>query len=341
MGACPTGSWWHFDRSTGGPDNDRVNAIAFDGEGRGYFGTGDLDPVESEGGGLSVRHPDGRWERFRAAEWGLGSNTVYSVWPTRSGVLVGTLKGAHLLGTGTQGQVDWTWTALPEQPVLPFTLADVTDITEDREGRQWFATTYGLFVWDGEVWDRHGTSSRHPGLESRFITAVVEGPDGRIWAGTHGKGVAVLEHDGSWTGFRATEGGLGNDYVYDIAFDHAGRAWFGTGIGVSVFDGADWTVYTPADSPLPDEDVRTVAVDDRGWIWLGTHEGLAVVDGDTWRRCPAMPVAEAATGDVPAGGRLVQGLVHPLVVAADPGPDGSMWFGTFGGGVSVWWPGDR
>lgn len=341
--SCPEGRWWHFDRESGGPDNDFVNAVAFDEWGRGYFGTGDLHPPETHGGGLAIRDVDGSWTRIRMDDGGLRSNSVYALGIAGDGVLVGSLAGVDRLIPAPEGGPPSAWHPLPDQPVPPFALADVLDILVDGRARQWFATTFGLFVLEGETWSRYGTSSEEDGLDSRFVTAVAEAPDGGIWIGTQGKGVAVRASDGSWTHHRAADGGLGNDYVYDIAFDEGGRAWIGTGIGVSVFGEAGWTVHTPGDSPLPDPDVRAVARDDRGRIWLATHRGLAVVEDGRWRVCPASD-GDARQGDSaagPPGGHPTEGLTHPLVVSAAAGPGGSMWFGTYGGGVFAWWPADR
>jgi ligand-binding sensor domain-containing protein len=323
---CPAGSWEQFTRAGGGPDNNFVNAVAFDDAGRGYFGTGDIHPPETHGGGLSIRHLDGSWRRFRMEEGGLASNSVYSLAVTGDGLLVGSLAGVDRLDNApAPAAADPRWTALPRQPVGAFALADVLDIVVEQDGRAWFATTYGLFVVDDDGWQRFGTSAADDGLTSRFITALALAPGGELWVGTQGKGVAVRGTDGRWTHHRSADGGLGNDYVNDIKFDGRGRAWVGTGIGVSVFDGEDWTVHTPADGPLPNEDVRAISVDGQGRVWLGTHRGIAVVDGDRWSVC----APDGATGAGPA---------HPLIVAAAPAPDGSMWFGSYGGGVLVWHP---
>ncbi|MDP7111567.1 MAG: two-component regulator propeller domain-containing protein [Myxococcota bacterium] len=324
--ACPAGSWEQFAREGGGPDNDFVNAVVFDDAGRGYFGTGDIHPPETHGGGLSIRQPDGEWIRFRMEDGGLASNSVYSLAVSEGGLLVGSLAGVDRLELAADPRdPDPRWTALPRKPVGAFALADVVDIAVEGGGRAWFATTYGLFVAQNGGWQRFGTSAADDGLHSRFITALALAPGGELWVGTQGKGVAVRGTDGHWTHHRSADGGLGNDYVHDIAFDQHGRAWVGTGIGVSVFDGNGWTVRTPADSALPDADVRAVAVDGRGWVWLGTHQGIAVVDGERWSVC----TPDGAPGAGPG---------HPLIVAAAPAPDGSMWFGSYGGGVFVWRP---
>ena len=64
--------------------------------------------------------------------------------------------------------------------------------------------------------------------------------------------------------------------MWAIAFDGAGRAWLGTGTGLSVFDGEKWVTYTTEDG-LASNDLRALAIADDG-VWVGTrNRGLSHV----------------------------------------------------------------
>ncbi len=332
-GTCTTsGTWTTYQRSTGGPDNDYVNDIVFAPDGTAFLATNDLYDVEQSGGGLSIRRPDGGWEVVRMGEPGPSSNTLYALELAPDGILwVGGLKGVERVGLGLEEDpvTLGAWENQPRAPTGAYPLRDVQDILRDRSGALWFTTPFGLFRRSEAGWIFYG--SAQPGLESQVLRGIAEDPDGGLWVGTIGRGVAERRGD-SWTRYHTGNSDLGNDYVYDIDVDADGRVWVGTGIGVSVREDGVWTRRTSRDSPLIDDDVRAVTVDHRGWIWLGTHGGISLVRNGQWWSCP--PV------QVDAEGPHAPGPAHPQVISIEEAPDGSIWFGTYGGGVTVFRPED-
>jgi hypothetical protein len=110
----------------------------------------------------------------------------------------------------------------------------------------------------------------------------------------------------------------GNDVVA-IFEDSQGNLWFGTGGGVTRFDGTIWTTYTTADG-LADNYVQAVAEDADGNLWFATGQfgGACRFDGVTW--------TTYTTED---------GLADNRVQAIIKDSHGDLWFGTGGyGGVS-------
>ena len=81
----------------------------------------------------------------------------------------------------------------------------------------------------------------------------------------------------------------------------AGKVWFGTLGGASVFDGETWKTYTSADG-LAGDWVSDVAVAPNGHVWFATDGGMSEYDGETWTTHlagrPARTVAAAADGTV-------------------------------------------
>jgi ligand-binding sensor domain-containing protein/signal transduction histidine kinase len=67
--------------------------------------------------------------------------------------------------------------------------------------------------------------------------------------------------------------GLANDAVYAIASDPRGFLWFGTGEGLSRFDGYSFSNLTAADG-LPHRMVTQIVVDRDSVYWLATPNGL-------------------------------------------------------------------
>ncbi len=334
---CPRGEWRVHQRVEGGLDSNYVNGIVVLDDGTVVFGTNDLHPVQTHGGGVSVLSPDGTWMRHRRSPGGLQSDTVYSVAVAGDRLLAGSLKGAASVPLVDLAAADAEWRGLPSRPVMPYGLNDISDILVDARGDRWFATNAGLFVHravDGG-WSRYGTDAEEGDLKGRFITALAEGPDGTIWIGTAGKGVAAFQPtEESWRTWTVDAGGLCNDYVYDLAVDADGRPWAGTGIGLCGWTGARWEHITSRNSPLPDDDVRAVHVDRIGRLWVGTHQGAAVIRPVSAVCAPV----EISPASAPPEGAPGDGVPHRLVVSIAEGPDGRLWFGTYGGGAASFAP---
>jgi ligand-binding sensor domain-containing protein len=47
----------------------------------------------------------------------------------------------------------------------------------------------------------------------------------------------------NWTTYNTSNSGLASNEVFAVAIDSSGNKWFGTGGGVSRFDGVNWTTY--------------------------------------------------------------------------------------------------
>ncbi len=331
--ACPTGGWWHYPRVADGLDNAFVNDIDLDARGDLYLATNAWNPVETMGGGISVLHPDGDWSLHRHTEGGLNGNTVFAVATAGEDVVAGTLWGASVFRRGEGGKGGWS--RLPEEPEDGFPLDDVVEVLADPDGGWWFACSSGLYRWKDGLWRRWDLPQGRS-LTASAGAALAWSPDGRLWVGTRGSGIGVLDPEsGGWEVHSAAVDGLPVDHVNVLAFDGRGRAWAGTGVGVAVLDDGSWTTLSTRNSPLTDDDVRAIEVDARGRIWLGTNRGLTIVDGDRWHRCGpveslARPPSEASAHP---GGGAVDGLPHPMITAIRTTDDGTVWLGTFGGGL--------
>ena len=139
---------------------------------------------------------------------------------------------------------------------------------------------------------------------------------------THAQnGAVTFGTDGVWKTYRAVDG-LASNEVLAVLQDEEGVMWFGTGNGVSRYDGKTWTTYTEDDG-LAHNTVGSILQDKEGAIWFGTGkgwlpgQGVSRYDGKTWT---------TYTKD--------DGLAHNTVNAILQDKEGAMWFGTEGGGVS-------
>ncbi|MFZ5877105.1 MAG: ligand-binding sensor domain-containing protein [Nitrospirota bacterium] len=245
----------------------------------------------------------------------------------------------------------------------------------------WLGLANGVIRYDTTTHDAHDiyTAERtNGGLLSNGVYAVRLDPRGRVWIGTYGGGLSLFDN-GNWTTFtpygagrtasygpdwtRYPRGrGLGDLWVYDVAFDGRGTTWVATWKGLSRFDGRDcaplvapsvrhapaceFVTYTVADG-LVDKWVYAIAVDRDGTLWLGTEGGVNRFDGTTWAAYThkdglgANPATlpSKTSGDAPSphhtSAEKTIGQANPnyvLAIAIDR--TGAKWFGTWGAGLS-------
>ncbi|HEY1014597.1 MAG TPA: two-component regulator propeller domain-containing protein, partial [Herpetosiphonaceae bacterium] len=121
---------------------------------------------------------------------------------------------------------------------------------------------------------------------------------------------------GRWYTFTA-ENGLAGNIVQAIWEDGVGGIWFGTENGASRYDGREWQTYRVGEGGpgLIDNNVWAItgAGDD---VWFATSNGVSRLRGGEWR---SYGLADG----------LPIGDVRAILVASN----GTVWAGTFGGGV--------
>jgi ligand-binding sensor domain-containing protein len=115
-------------------------------------------------------------------------------------------------------------------------------------------------------------------LPSDNIRSIYIAQDGTKWFGTE---AGIARHTGditldNWTVY-TTDDGLVDNYVQAICGDKAGRVWFGTSAGLSVFDGTSWTTYT-TDTGLVSNNILSLATDQDDCVWVGTDAGINAIE---------------------------------------------------------------
>jgi len=125
-------------------------------------------------------------------------------------------------------------------------------------------------------------------LNSNDVYSIFQDSKGRIWVGTNGQGVNVLQDNKvivRYTPAPAFAGDLRlpmNGYIRAIEEDRDGNIWIGShGGGLAVYHPKDnsFTVYNQNNSQLPGDKVYALLCDSRGRMWIGTYGGgLSVFD---------------------------------------------------------------
>jgi diguanylate cyclase (GGDEF)-like protein len=192
----------------------------------------------------------------------------------------------------------------------------VDAIAQTRDGYLWMGTEEGLVRFDGV---RFVASDRQsaPALRSAFISSLFEAPDGTLWIGTYGGGMARLRN-GRIEPFHAEQ--LANDRMREMLATPEGVFVATAGGGLLRIAGDRVTRYTTRDG-LPTDRIWTLEPDGAGGLWVATHGGGVV----RWRN-----------GRVQQRISTREGLPNDFARALLRDRDGTLWIGTDGGGVVMW-----
>ncbi len=126
-------------------------------------------------------------------------------------------------------------------PASPYSLCgdDLLALHLDQTGVLWIGAHGGISRWNSgsSVFHHYAHEANRPGLSESSVTAFTEDPEGRIWIGTHGGGVDRFDPvSGEFSHIGATPGGLLDDRIGSLLFDHSGICWIGTFSGLNRYD---------------------------------------------------------------------------------------------------------
>ncbi len=294
-------------------------------------------------GGLFRLGPDGA-QRIGASE-GLDADLIRALWYDREGNL---WVGSDGNGLYRLRKTAFTVVGIKEGLSNEVILA----LSKSRDGGFWFGTNCGG-LYHLSMLNTHRSRStarlRHfterDGLTSDCVWSVWEDGSGSLWAG-------------SWTGpvsrmqagvFLPNRNGqrVPVENVLAIHRDARGRVWFGTR------DRGLYRLETPASIPLDrsrsslkhwdtsnglaSNDVRTFFEDRDGSLWIGTVDGLSHY---LPRESPAyvgLPQRHRPTGSDQDGVMISyskrDGLPVDYVRSILRDREGTLWVGTYGGGL--------
>jgi len=183
----------------------------------------------------------------------------------------------------------------------------VTTIYEDRAGDLWIGTLGGLnklipstnsirlgsglvlspaerFDHSRQRFTRYKSNAKNPrALNHNGITCVLEDRSRRLWIGTYGGGLNLLNRATGefmhYTSDRANPNSLSDNIVYCLSEDANGALWIGTNGGLNRFNPATelFTHYLEKDG-LPNNAVLGILSDTDGKLWISTNNGLCKFD---------------------------------------------------------------
>ena len=194
-------------------------------------------------------------------------------------------------GPGRLGRLDAAGDVVQGWTVSDDIHFGATAVAPAHDGGVWLASDASYYI----VWfDGQEFRDVVPMLEG--TSAIVEAPDGSLWAAVNGGAVnggtvgGLAHWDGrGWTNV-CTD--LPSVWVDRLALDGRGDVWIlaysGISAAVSRFDGRRWTSYGPATGPSwPDFPPTALAVAPDGAVWVSFGNTITRFDGASWIRYAA------------------------------------------------------
>jgi streptogramin lyase len=95
----------------------------------------------------------------------------------------------------------------------------------DTRGGIWVVSNHGVAVLDPDgTWTVYPLGDLYSTLG---ITAIIPGPDGRVWVTSAAQGVFAFDPGTGWTNYNSRNSGLSSDVTAWLAYDPAGWVWIG------------------------------------------------------------------------------------------------------------------
>lgn len=228
----------------------------------------------------------------------------------------------------------------------------------------WVGTSGGVIRYDLKGNDYKLYDVKNGSLISNGVFHVSK-IRGKIMVGTYGGGLSVYTPESdSWKNYNIPNG-LADQFVYDIAEDANGDFWIATWSGANhvakgdLDDPSAWETFTVENTKggLPNDWVYGVEIGKNGEIWFATEGGLARYKDKQWTNWkhedglgapyemvkddigfsndPAKASKHHATQKAEQGLSDVKVGYNPnYIISMVVDEDGTVWCGTWGGGLS-------
>lgn len=290
--------------------DNAVSRIAVGNDGALWFGTSDA--------GISRYIPASppEWENYSQGGGQLVDDhiTAITVGPGNA-VWVGTPAGVsrYLPGGPTE------WHTITEANGLSSNNISSISVHQDTV---WFGSLDNMVMSQyhlNQGWDLVQVPGEIPHFDLRCVAVAA---DGSLWIGTAYTGLIHYMPNAAekWATLDTSNSGLVDDQVHDILVAPDGSLWIATNKGISHYtpgDPPEWETIAPSVTPYV---VRSLAWGQDGSLWVGLKNSIAhYMPGQT----PAWETFTSQNSPYPGG--------NVADIAVDS--DGSVWFGSYGGGV--------
>ncbi|UCH95509.1 MAG: SpoIIE family protein phosphatase [Candidatus Aminicenantes bacterium] len=243
----------------------------------------------------------------------------------------------------------------------------INSIFEDQEGSLWLGTTNGgLNRLKDTLFTTYSTAE---GISQDMVWCVLEDSNERIWIGTANGLCCLVSKNGKRKCVTyTTKHGLCDNVINSIIEDRWQNIWIGTPRGLSCLNTGDFSIST-IKTRSDDREVTCIHEDRQGNLWIGTNSGKlyyltnnALKTVSTSEKLPInritcmhqdlsgnLWIGSTEKGVVRLQGGLLtnesqgalcthysvrNGLTNNFVLCFYENQDGSLWIGTYGGGLN-------
>ena len=176
---------------------------------------------------------------------------------------------------------------------------DVLALARTDNGHWWMATNYGLVeaIPSGAGFS-YKLFKKEPGnpnsLRNENLSSLLVDPKdaNRLWIGTKGGGLELLDTRNGEFKHLTTKDGLPNDVIYGILSDESGNLWLSSNQGLIRYNPATGVIknFTEADGLLSNEfNTWAYAKTPAGELMFGGVSGLHVFNPKDWQDNPVIP----------------------------------------------------
>ncbi len=156
----------------------------------------------------------------------------------------------------------------------PLVGTHITCVFKDRTGLLWITNEQGLYRYDGEIMSLIISGALVPNVFS-----MLEDRLGKIWIGTQGNGIIILDTKAGIFKQISTAEGLANDAVARMVIDQTGRFWItessrNSVAGIDIIDADSLIIrHISKNEGLFSENVTGIVRDSSNNIWIGNLQG--------------------------------------------------------------------
>ena len=275
--------------------------------------------------GEGIYRYDGKLFTQYTVKDGLSSNTVWAILEDNTGnIWFGTNNGICRYDGKEITRIPMPFKGTNFYPnsslnnTLPAKI-EVWSIMQDKSGKLWFATTDGVFCYNGKSFTRfldNDSILYNSDLKINKVEYILEDKAGNFWFGGRGN-AGVFRFDGkSLTSFKPD----GENWAWPVLEDKNGNIWFSNWGGAYRYDGKSVTNFTKKESLCRNGNVTQIIEDKDGNLWFGSDSengGICLYDGKAF--------THFTTKD---------GLPNNAVWAILEDNTGKLWVGTRNTGLS-------
>ena len=211
--------------------------------------------------------------------------------------------------------------------------SQIVAITEDKEGNFWFSGYHGLYKYNLETEELKYFSNNpdNPkGLPPDGVNRLLVDKDGDLWFSVYNNGVYVMDREHKIkTHYKfdpKNDSTISGSRIEEIYEDNEGNIWLGTynnGLNLFLPESSSFKRYIPDAENSYSSRVRVMFEDLKGDLFIGTRAGLYIYNKTTDKFI-------LYANEEHNFSKLSQNSILDAIIDRS----GTLWIGTFSGGVN-------